>query len=85
MTQNDLLDLTRASQMKQALEAEKTIAKMSGPECLSFCLDAGIWTQGDLSKASGLAPNTITAFKQGKRPNAAQRAALCWALAKRFS
>ena len=66
-----------------ALQAETALASLTGPQAVEHCLNAGLWTQAQLAAASGLAPNTLTAFKKGKRPNAAQRAALCWALAKR--
>lgn len=72
-----------ADKMTRGLTAERMIADMSGPEALAYCLAAGIWSQSDLSRASGITPNTLTAFKRGKKPNAAQRAALAWALAKR--
>lgn len=39
-------------------------------------------TQADLARLSGLTANTVTAIKKGKRPTAAQRAAIYWAIAK---
>lgn len=65
------------------IKAESQLQNMTGPEALDYCLQAGLWTQADLARASGLNPATLGAFKKGKRPTAAQRAALAWAIAKR--
>ena len=65
------------------LEAERQLEHLTGPDALAYVLAAGIWTQADLARASGLNPATLGAFKKGKRPTAAQRAALAWAIAKR--
>lgn len=73
----------RLVDLSHAIKAEQAMANMSGPETLSYCVEAGMWTQADLARASGLTPATLGAFKKGKRPTAAQRAALCWALTKR--
>ena len=75
--------LNYAEQMQRALQVEKDIKEMSGPDCIAYLLNVGIWTQADLARNSGMTAATITAIKKGKKPNAAQRAAFCWAIAKR--
>ena len=75
------LDL--AAKLSRAKQAETAIAKMSGPDCIAYLVDFGMWTQADLARKSGMTAATITAIKKGKKPNAAQRAAFCWAIANR--
>ena len=56
----------------------------SGPDLIAALLDAGIWSQADLAKASRLGGPTITDLKLGRRrPTGADRAALYWAIATR--
>lgn len=56
----------------------------SGPDLITALLDAGIWTQADLAKASRLGGPTITELKLGRRRlTGADRAALYWAIATR--
>ena len=39
-------------------------------------------SQADLARMSGITPNTLTTIKRGKRPTAAHRAAILWAIAR---
>jgi hypothetical protein len=67
---NDLRDL------------EAKIQTLSGPDLIAEAMKFSLSRQTDLARHSGLTPNTITALKQGKRPTAAQRAAIMWASVK---
>jgi len=76
-------DTSRCERM--ALEAEDRFRNLSGPEIIAEALAMTMGTQADLARLSGLTNNTVTTLKQGKRPNAAQRAALCWAVFRRWA
>jgi transcriptional regulator with XRE-family HTH domain len=64
-------------------EISADLDKLDGALLIHTLLAKGAWHQQDLAKASGLAPDTITKLKNGKKPTNAQRAALKWALATR--
>ena len=73
-----------AVQMERGLHAERDLAAMSGSTAIAYSLARCAYSQADLSRASGLAPATITGLKAGKiRLSNAHRAALAWAIAKR--
>ena len=57
---------------------------MDGPQLLDAALQAAPLTQADLARLSGLTQNTITAFRKGKRPSAAQRSAILWGIARAY-
>jgi len=68
-----------------AMDAERALQNMTGPECVTYAQSAIMDTQAALGRLSGLTQNTLRAFKEGKRPTAAQRAALCWAIFRRWA
>lgn len=69
----------------RALEAQHRITGATGPETVETVLAMIADTQAELARLSGLTENTLRALKGGKRPSAAQRAALCWAVFRRWS
>jgi hypothetical protein len=69
-----------ADAAERALSARENWRNLSGPELIEAATDAIMDTQANLARLSGMTPNTITALKQGKRPSAAQRAAILWAV-----
>lgn len=69
-----------------ALEAHARLTPIrNGGAFIAEALRMIVDTQAELARLSGLTPNTITAIKQGKRPTAAQRAAISWAIFKRWA
>jgi len=68
-----------------ALEAESKFNTLSGPELIAAATALIADTQAELARLSGLTANTITTLKQGKKPTAAQRKAILWAVFKRWS
>lgn len=82
-TEQDREQLARAAVI--AINARETFRKMSGPELIEAAVLMIVDTQAELARLSGLTPNTITALKQGKRPTAAQRAAILWAVFARWA
>lgn len=60
-------------------------ARTDGPGLIELASHGMMQNQADLARASGLTANTITAIKRGKRPTAAQRAAIYWAIAVRLN
>lgn len=69
-----------ADAAERALSAREKWRNLSGPELIEAATAAIMDTQANLARLSGMTPNTITALKQGKRPTAAQRAAILWAV-----
>lgn len=69
-----------ASAAERALRAREEWRNLSGPELIEAATTAIMDTQATLARLSGMTPNTITKLKQGKRPTAAQRAAILWAV-----
>ncbi len=65
---------------ERALEARDNFRRLTGPELINAATSAIMDTQAELARLSGMTANTITALKQGKRPTAAQRAAILWAV-----
>lgn len=67
--------------IQQTAEAAR---QMDGAALIAFCktIRGGQMTQADIARGSGLTPNTITALAHGKKPTAAQRAAIMWAIAR---
>jgi len=68
-----------------ALEAEARFKTLSGPELIEAATAMIADTQAELARLSGINQNTLTALKKGKRPSAAQRAAILWAVFRRWS
>lgn len=62
-------------------DVQKLTNAPDGPALIGLAASM-VSTQADLARLSGLTGNTITAIKRGKRPTAAQRAAIYWAVAK---
>ena len=74
-----------ADKMLRGMAAERALADMSGREAIAYALRKMVGTQADLARASGITGTTISAMKNSaRRPNAAQRAALAWAIAKGY-
>lgn len=69
-----------ADAAERALRAREEWRNLTGPELIQAATAAIMDTQATLARLSGMTPNTITALKQGKRPTAAQRAAILWAV-----
>jgi len=46
--------------------------------------DRGIWTRGDVARASGISAQALKLFADGKRPSKAQMAALKFAALQRL-
>lgn len=69
----------------QALEAEQAMRQLAGPAFIERAIQELADTQAELVRLSGLTENTVRAIKKGKRPTAAQRAAIMWAIFKRWS
>lgn len=68
---------------ERAMTAAREVANATGPELIDYAKWATYgMTQADLARVSGLTPNTITALNKGKRPTAAQRSAILWAIFK---
>lgn len=63
-------------------EVDRLRATIDPARFIALAASMTYGTQADLARLSGLTANTITAIKQGKRPTAAQRAAIYWAIAE---
>lgn len=75
-------DATLAQRVRHLREdVQRMTDAPDGPSLIGLAV-AFTSTQADLARLSGLTGNTITALKRGKRPTAAQRAAIYWAVAK---
>lgn len=86
MTTEHRLAATRAETLARALDAETRFARAkSGADLIAMAIAAICDTQAELARLSGLTDNTLRAIKQGKRASKAQRAALCWAVVKRWA
>jgi len=84
MTSPDFQETARRERLaraaERALAAREEWRNLTGPELVKAATAAIMDTQATLARLSGMTPNTITALKQGKRPTAAQRAAILWAV-----
>lgn len=69
----------------RALQAERDFAHMTGPQIVEAAISAIADTQAELGRLSGLTQNTLRAMKAGKKPSTAQRAAMAWAVFKRWA
>lgn len=84
-TPDDRRQASLAAAAMRALEARDQFRSLSGPALITLATAMIADTQATLARLSGLTPNTITALKQGKRPTAAQRAAIAWAVFERWT
>jgi len=79
------LDQHTAARAEKTLSDLRDVARRSeqldGPALIGLAV-THTQTQADLARLSGLTGNTITAIKRGKRPSAAQRSAILWAIAR---
>lgn len=87
MTNEHRLAETRADNLQRALDAEtRFTSATSGADLIAMAVAAICDTQAELARLSGLTDNTLRAIKQGRtRATKAQRAALCWAVVKRWT
>ena len=83
---NDNIDFEQLGvHAKNALDAHRTLETCDGPTAIKTALNFTIGTRADLARLSGMTAETLRTLERGKRPNAAQRAALSWAVFKRWA
>lgn len=70
-----------SAQVKTLRATSSQAEALDGPALIALAV-MHTQSQADLSRLSGITPNTLTAIKQGKRPTAAHRAAILWAIAR---
>lgn len=85
MTSMDRRAENLADAAERALRARQNWHNLPGPALIEAATGTIMDTQATLARLSGMTPNTITALKQGKRPTAAQRAAIYWAVFARYA
>ena len=71
--------------LARAIEAETKLAHATGEQAIAIALDCTLDTRAELARLSGMTAETLRAIERGKRPTRAQRAALCWAIVKRWT
>jgi len=77
--------MTKHEASRRALDAETAMRDLNGADLIAYAQNAIADTQAELSRLSGLNADTIRAIGKGRRVTRAQRAALCWAVFRRWA
>jgi transcriptional regulator with XRE-family HTH domain len=70
---------------ERALEAAEKFDGQNGAQTIETALAYIADTRAELARLSGMTPETLRAIERGKRPTRAQKAALAWAIVKRWT